>query len=143
MRMSSYDDWRVHGHWHTCTCGAEWSDSDGGPCHVECDECHKSVSVDDVDDDGHCPECVLTDCVGCGAQFPKSSENWTHEDVCVDCAGLLFEILADELEDILGIADPSDDDLIGQTMKARLAGESIPEKAQMAADIVKKELAKT
>jgi len=41
----NYDDWRVNGEWHKCECGAEWSDSDGGPCHERCKHCGELIEA--------------------------------------------------------------------------------------------------
>jgi hypothetical protein len=43
------DDFILNGAWHKCVCGAQYSDSDGGPCHWTCDNCG-----DIVDDETLC-----------------------------------------------------------------------------------------
>jgi hypothetical protein len=48
------DDYILNGEWHTCVCGARWSDSDGGPCHSKCDNCG-----DIVDDEAPCGCAIL------------------------------------------------------------------------------------
>jgi len=67
------DDYIVNGSWHKCVCGSRWSDSDGEPCHFECEcgevvdctegfgedsdmckACYIAKVIDDVED---CPEC--------------------------------------------------------------------------------------
>ena len=47
------DDHILNGSWHKCICGAQYSDSDGGPCHWKCDTCG------DIVDDDHPCSCVL------------------------------------------------------------------------------------
>jgi hypothetical protein len=49
------DDHIINGRWHKCCCGGRWSDSDGGPCHVECRECGKPTESEGPD---LCPECL-------------------------------------------------------------------------------------
>jgi hypothetical protein len=39
--MQSLEDYIVNGAWHKCVCGEPWSDSDGGPCHEECEKCEE------------------------------------------------------------------------------------------------------
>ena len=52
--MQDYDDWKLNGNWHTCVCGARYSDSDGGPCHWKCETkgCHNII-----DEGDYCEEC--------------------------------------------------------------------------------------
>lgn len=131
---SAYDNWRLNGNWHRCICGARWSDSDGGPCHVKCEDCGAVTHVDDLED-GCCEDCVPMECAGgCGEELPRSSEDWLYEDVCKDCAATLVDIVEAELEEVLEHGQPGDDDLIGQAVKARLAGEALPEKALKAVE---------
>ena len=46
------DDEIMNGRWHKCECGADWSDSDGGPCHYTCEHC----GTEGIDRDETC-EC--------------------------------------------------------------------------------------
>ena len=50
--MRDYDDMVINGEWHRCACGAQWSDSDGGPCHARCAMCGEVNSLDDDYRDG-------------------------------------------------------------------------------------------
>ena len=50
------DHFLAHGYSHKCGCGANWYDSDGGPCHWPCERCERLTSVDDMEND-LCPAC--------------------------------------------------------------------------------------
>lgn len=67
-----YDDWRVNGNWHKCVCGAQWSDSDGGPCHFTCAKCGEVVPCEE----GHEKHDDL--CYECGEE--KEATDTTDED---------------------------------------------------------------
>jgi hypothetical protein len=57
--MNAYDRMITMGYLHRCCCGAAWFDSDGHPCHKECDSCGRIVELGELEESGSCAECVL------------------------------------------------------------------------------------
>jgi len=43
----------IHGHAHKCVCGRLWYDSDGQPCHRECEGCGRII-----DEGLLCDDCI-------------------------------------------------------------------------------------
>jgi len=70
---AAMDDYIINGSWHKCVCGSHWSDSDGGPCHAECQDCEEVTDLDELDSDGRCPECHQEKCSVCKEDV-KSNE---------------------------------------------------------------------
>ena len=51
------DHFIVNGYSHTCCCGSNWYDSDGGPCHTECCQCGKPCEETFGKNDDLCEKC--------------------------------------------------------------------------------------
>ena len=131
------DDYILNGNWHKCACGARWSDSDGGPCHVKCEDCGELIDSDEVNEDCLCPDCTPIPCSICGEKYIK--EDFVIEGVCVDCCpdtDYLVMLIESPLEVVAERMD--DEPLYASVIKARLDGEPIPEKAQQVYDLARK-----
>ena len=94
--MQGYDDWAMNGNWHTCICGARWSDSDGGPCHEECTSCGEAC--EGLDEDERCEECALVKCNSCKEKLDKEEIN--DAGYCEYCQDGIDSAKSSEFKDL-------------------------------------------
>ena len=71
------DDWIINGSWHVCECGADWSDSDGGPCHWRCATCDTLTDSEELTDNT-CDECADAQAMAHERAMSQAKE----DDVC-------------------------------------------------------------
>jgi hypothetical protein len=79
MNKSAYDDWKLNGRWSRCECGAQWSESDGGPCHFRCSVCKQIVDACS-DNYGICPDCAAERDENIPDEFESETETEADND---------------------------------------------------------------